>query len=95
MAARKQSSLTIDEAFQRFYRQEKGGPHVACEQFNQALREGLPLWVVDPRPTTCVIGPAVGAERCGVAAPVIAVRTPETRRTKSGTGVPRGGFSVQ
>ena len=42
-----------------------------------------------------VIGPAVGAERCGVAAPVIAVRTPETRRTKSGMGVLRGGFSVQ
>jgi hypothetical protein len=49
MAARKQSRLTIDETFQRFYRQEKGGPHVACEQFNQALREGLPLWVVDLR----------------------------------------------
>ena len=44
MAARKQSSLTIDEAFQRFYRQEKGKPHVACEWFNQALREGLTLW---------------------------------------------------
>jgi hypothetical protein len=44
MAARKQSSLTIDEAFQRFYRQEKGKPHVACEWFNQALRDGLTLW---------------------------------------------------
>jgi hypothetical protein len=45
---RKQPSLTIDEAFQRFYRQEKN-PHVACEQLNQALREGLTLWVVDLR----------------------------------------------
>jgi hypothetical protein len=44
MAAHKQSSLTIDEAFQRFYLQDKGRPHVACEQFNQALREGLTLW---------------------------------------------------
>ena len=50
MAPRKQPSLTIDidEAFQRFYRQEKD-PHVACEWFNQALREGLPLWCVDLR----------------------------------------------
>jgi hypothetical protein len=40
----KQSSFTIDEAFQRFHLQEKDDPHVACEQFNQALREGLTLW---------------------------------------------------
>jgi hypothetical protein len=44
MTARKQSGLTIDEAFQRFYLREKGKPHVACEWFNQALREGLTLW---------------------------------------------------
>jgi hypothetical protein len=48
MAKRKQPSLTIDEAFQRFYQQEKN-PHAACEWFNQALREGLTLWVVDLR----------------------------------------------
>ena len=45
MTARKQSGLTIDEAFQRFYLREKGKPHVACEWFNQALREGLTLVV--------------------------------------------------
>jgi hypothetical protein len=39
----KQSTLTIDEAFQRFYLQEPD-PHVACERFNQALREGLTSW---------------------------------------------------
>ena len=44
MTARKQSGFTIDEAFQRFYLREKGKPHVACEWFNQALREGLLLW---------------------------------------------------
>jgi hypothetical protein len=49
MATRKHSTLTIDEAFQQFYRHEKGNPHVACEWFNQALREGLTLWVVDLR----------------------------------------------
>jgi hypothetical protein len=38
----KQSTLTIDEAFQRFYLQEPD-PHVACERFNRALREGLTL----------------------------------------------------
>jgi len=44
MTARKQPVLTIDEAFQRFYRREKGKPHVACEWLNQVLREGLTLW---------------------------------------------------
>jgi hypothetical protein len=44
----KRSVLTIDEAFQQFYLQEKDDPHGACERFNQALRDGLPhglpLW---------------------------------------------------
>ncbi len=39
----KRESFTIDEAFQQFHRREKN-PHVACEQLNQALREGLTLW---------------------------------------------------
>jgi hypothetical protein len=40
----KQSSLTIDEAFHQFHLQEKNDPHVTCERFNQALRQGLTLW---------------------------------------------------
>jgi hypothetical protein len=40
----KRSVLTIDEAFQQFYLQEKDDPHGACERFNQALRDGLTLW---------------------------------------------------
>lgn len=39
MTKRKQPSLTIDEVFQQLLVKQKDEPHVACEEFNQALRE--------------------------------------------------------
>jgi hypothetical protein len=46
MVARKRpaaATITIDSAFQQL--QQRDGPHVACEQFNKALREGrIHLW---------------------------------------------------